>query len=48
VSADGRTGDGAGILFDIPDFFFKKYVILLFQKRAICRRNGFHQKKKPS
>jgi glutamate synthase (NADPH) large chain len=24
VSADGRTGDGAGILFDIPDAFFKK------------------------
>jgi glutamate synthase (ferredoxin) len=21
VSADGRTGDGAGILFDIHDFF---------------------------
>jgi glutamate synthase (NADPH/NADH) large chain len=24
VSADGRTGDGAGILFDIPHDFFKK------------------------
>jgi glutamate synthase (NADPH) large chain len=24
VSADGRTGDGAGILFDIPHTFFKK------------------------
>ena len=24
VSADGRTGDGAGILFDIPHNFFKK------------------------
>ncbi len=24
VSADGRTGDGAGILFDIPHAFFKK------------------------
>jgi glutamate synthase (ferredoxin) len=24
VSADGRTGDGAGILFDIPHIFFKK------------------------
>ena len=24
VSADGRTGDGAGILFDIPHSFFKK------------------------
>jgi glutamate synthase (ferredoxin) len=34
VSADGRTGDGAGILFDIPhDFFLKKYVILISQKQ---------------
>jgi len=24
VSSDGRTGDGAGILFDIPHDFFKK------------------------
>ena len=24
VSSDGRTGDGAGILFDIPHIFFKK------------------------
>lgn len=24
VSSDGRTGDGAGILFDIPHVFFKK------------------------
>jgi glutamate synthase (ferredoxin) len=24
VSADGRTGDGAGIFFDIPHDFFKK------------------------
>jgi len=24
VSSDGRTGDGAGILFDIPHAFFKK------------------------
>ena len=24
VSSDGRTGDGAGILFDIPHTFFKK------------------------
>ena len=24
VSSDGRTGDGAGILFDIPDLFFRK------------------------
>jgi glutamate synthase (ferredoxin) len=24
VSSDGRTGDGAGILFDIPHNFFKK------------------------
>ena len=24
VSSDGRTGDGAGILIEIPDIFFKK------------------------
>ena len=24
VSSDGRTGDGAGILIEIPDNFFKK------------------------
>jgi glutamate synthase (ferredoxin) len=32
VSSDGRTGDGAGILFDIPHDFLRKFVNLLFRK----------------
>jgi glutamate synthase (ferredoxin) len=42
VSADGRTGDGAGILFDIPHDFLKKYVILKSNSKTICRGNGVH------
>jgi glutamate synthase domain-containing protein 1 len=45
VSADGRTGDGAGILLIFLMIFFKKYVILLFQKRGVCSRNGFCKRK---
>jgi glutamate synthase (ferredoxin) len=31
VSADGKTGDGAGILIDIPHDFYSKSVILICQ-----------------
>ena len=30
VSSDGRTGDGAGILIEIPDIFLKKNANLIF------------------
>jgi glutamate synthase (ferredoxin) len=46
VSADGRTGDGAGILLIFLMIFFKKYVILLFQNERVCSGNGFSTKKK--
>jgi hypothetical protein len=46
VSADGRTGDGAGILLIFLMIFLKKYVILLFQNKRVCSGNGFHQKEK--
>jgi glutamate synthase (ferredoxin) len=46
VSADGRTGDGAGILFDIPHDFFKKVCDLLFQNERVCSGNGFFTKRK--
>jgi glutamate synthase domain-containing protein 1 len=46
VSADGRTGDGAGILL-IFLMILKKYVILLFQNERVCRE-WFYQKRKPS
>jgi glutamate synthase (ferredoxin) len=48
VSADGRTGDGAGILLIFLMIFLKKYVILLFQNERVCSGNGFSQKEKPS
>jgi hypothetical protein len=45
VSADGRTGDGAGILLIFLMIFFKKYVILLFQNERVCWEWFFYQKK---
>jgi glutamate synthase (ferredoxin) len=45
VSADGRTGDGAGILLIFLMIFFKKKCDLLFQNERVCSRNFFYQKK---
>ena len=48
VSSDGKTGDGAGILIEIPDDFFQKMNVLLnYQNhQRICCWNGysFHKK----
>jgi hypothetical protein len=46
VSADGRTGDGAGILLIFLMIFLKKNVILLFQNERVCSENGFLPKRK--
>ena len=41
VSADGKTGDGAGILIEIPHDFLRNNVILNFQMpTSICSWNG--------
>jgi glutamate synthase (ferredoxin) len=45
VSADGRTGDGAGILLIFLMIFFKKVCDLLFQNERVCSRNGFLKRK---
>ncbi len=45
VSADGKTGDGAGILIDIPHDFFKAvcdFELLEIMQLAMC----FYHKKK--
>lgn len=34
VSSDGRTGDGAGILIEIPHDFLKNNVISTYQKQT--------------
>jgi glutamate synthase domain-containing protein 1 len=47
VSADGRTGDGAGILLISHDFF-KKYVTLKFRNENMLLEWFFYQKRKPS
>jgi glutamate synthase (ferredoxin) len=47
VSADGRTGDGAGILLIFLMIFFKKYVTLLFQNEEYAVGMVF-AKEKPS
>jgi glutamate synthase (ferredoxin) len=45
--SDGRTGDGAGILFDIPHDFFKS-MWLESQKQENVVEWFFYQKKKIS
>jgi glutamate synthase (ferredoxin) len=44
VSADGRTGDGAGILL-ISHMIFLKVCDFEIQKQRICCWNGFFTKK---
>ena len=46
IAADGRTGDGCGLLVQIPDTFFRTSLSPNVSKSAsplLCRRHGFLQ-----
>ena len=48
VSSDGRTGDGAGILIEIPDIFLKKSANLIFPNlKSMQLEWYFFPQKKP-